>query len=140
MEIREVMDKVRYAVEEYGIVGITLTGGEPLDQADVLAELVKGATNEAGLNLFLFTGYEKNELKSDAQKIVWKLSDIVVSGRYAIELIETKHPWKGSSNQDVIFNNPQMKRFLPRERIVEVFIDEEGEVKITGILRGGSVI
>ena len=136
MEVCEVLKKVRNAVEKYGIEGITLTGGEPLDQADVLEELVNRARNETGLNVFMFTGYKKDELESDAQMRVWELSDIVVSGRFAIELLETKHPWKGSSNQDVIFNNPQMKCFLPKERIVEVFIDEEGEVKMTGVVRG----
>ena len=60
--------------------GITLLGGEPLDQSENLLPFVLKA-KEMGKTVVLFTGYRKRELSGPALKI-WNISDVTVSGRY----------------------------------------------------------
>ena len=63
--------------------GITLHGGEPLDQAFELLKIIKLIKNN-GLSIVLFTGYNKKELDS-YQKRIWDLSDIVIAGRFQLK-------------------------------------------------------
>ena len=63
--------------------GITLHGGEPLDQAEALDKLIK-KIKEQGKSVILFTGYTYKELDS-IQRQAWLSSDIVISGRYEEE-------------------------------------------------------
>jgi len=58
--------------------GITLHGGEPLDQANVLVELIR-KLKQQGKTVILFTGYIFKELNK-VQKQAWLSSDIVISG------------------------------------------------------------
>ena len=63
------------------VEGITLHGGEPLDQSEGILEVVKALKN-AGKTVILFTGYQYKELSKLSQKRAWGLSDLVISGRY----------------------------------------------------------
>lgn len=105
-----------------GISGITLSGGEPFIQAKNLYKLVKKIKNELGLNLQIFTGYERYELTGKYQKKLLELTDILVAGRF-----DTTQP---NNNQKVYefgdikwqFNNTN----------VEIDIDAKGDLVITG--------
>lgn len=64
-----------------GLEGVTFTGGEPMAQAEALAELA-AACRDRGLSVFIFTGYRQEQLKTPAQLKFWGLADIVVAGPY----------------------------------------------------------
>ena len=63
--------------------GVTLHGGEPLDQSEGLLEIVK-ELKKNNKTIILFTGYTKKELNS-IQTIIWNLADIVVAGRFQLK-------------------------------------------------------
>ena len=85
-----------------GLEGVTFTGGEPMDQADALAELAT-ACRDRGLSVFIFTGYRQDQLKSHVQRKLWDLADIVVAGPYVQAQRSFEHAWVGSANQQVHF-------------------------------------
>ena len=114
--------------------GITLLGGEPLDQSHQIRELMSLAKKN-DLGLMLYTGYELKEIMADPiKKECFHLADIVVSGRYVDELRCTNLKWRGSTNQQVHVNNPKYRDINIQETIqeVELEFDENGTVSIYG--------
>ena len=92
-----------------GIEGITLLGGEPLQQSEASLELIQGC-KEKGLTVFLYTGYDPSEF-DDTMQQCFDLSDIAVTGRFVQELRDTTLRWRGSRNQQVIsYPTPTMNQ------------------------------
>lgn len=79
--------------------GITLSGGDPMMQAESLIELLKQCQN---INVWCYTGYTWEECLQDPQKKeLLQYIDVLVDGRFMKE----KMPggmWKGSHNQRII--------------------------------------
>ncbi len=87
--------------------GITLTGGEPFDQAPQLAYVVRELKeHNPALSIWAYSGYHYEDLLVDANKRGTKelldLCDVLVDGPFIQELNSYELIWKGSSNQRVI--------------------------------------
>lgn len=106
------------------IAGVTLIGGEPLDQDEDLLEFVESVISN-GLDIVLFTGYEPEELQGWKKK-VFDVSQVVVCGRYDQNLRDTNLLLRGSSNQRIIIKDDDLKIYYSQEaRQVEVTITED---------------
>lgn len=84
--------------------GLTLSGGEPFEQAEDCLTIAKAA-HEIGLNVWAYTGYTMEHLRdngTDAQKALLAEVDVLVDGRYIADLKSLTLPWRGSRNQRVI--------------------------------------
>lgn len=79
--------------------GITILGGEPLQQATATLALMRAAKS-FGLSVMLYTGYEPDELSGDAMSCAEE-ADLLISGRYVEALRSTTLRWRGSSNQRI---------------------------------------
>ena len=113
------------------IEGITLLGGEPLQQAKASLELIKGAKS-LGLSVFLYTGYEPSEF-DETMLACFNLSDIAVTGRYVQELRDTGLRWRGSQNQQVHFISDLYNQSVLQEQTeVECHILPNGEIRMVG--------
>ncbi|MBN1328669.1 MAG: radical SAM protein [Candidatus Heimdallarchaeota archaeon] len=85
------------------IEGITLTGGEPLIQAEKLIIFLKEIREKTHLSVILLTGYDSSELKKlNYYSELINLIDVIVSGRY-IEEKRISYGLRGSSNKEYIF-------------------------------------
>ena len=114
-----------------GIEGITLLGGEPLQQAEASLQLIKGC-KEKGLTVFLYTGYEPNEFDANMQQC-FDLCDIAVTGRFVQELRDTTLRWRGSTNQQVHFISKAYDDSVLKEQTeVECHILPNGEIRMVG--------
>ena len=115
-----------------GNEGITLLGGEPLQQSEAVLELIK-LQKAAGRTVMLYSGYEPEELDLVQQECVDN-SDIVILGRYKEELRNTKLRWRGSENQ--VLYSPTgrytVEDFPDGETEISVHIDANGKLLITG--------
>lgn len=115
-----------------GIEGVTFTGGEPFMQARALAELAR-VVRDAGLSVFLFTGYELAELTRPEHGTLLALSDVVVSGRYVEAQRSLDLPWRGSANQQIHFLT---QRYGPADMLrapeVEFHLGADGALTVTG--------
>ncbi|MFE5118569.1 4Fe-4S single cluster domain-containing protein [Streptomyces sp. NPDC056669] len=95
-----------------GADGLTVSGGEPLDQPAALEALLAGAVRAreeatapggpaAGreIDILLYTGYEQEEVERDAARsAAVRHADVLVTGRFrAAE--STALVWRGSANQ-----------------------------------------
>ena len=114
-----------------GIEGITLLGGEPLQQSEASLELIRGC-KEMGLSVFLYTGYDPSEF-DETMQACFDLSDIAVTGRFVQELRDTTLRWRGSSNQQVHFISDLYDDSVLQEQTeVECHILPNGEIRMVG--------
>jgi len=113
------------------IEGITLLGGEPLQQPQACLELIQGC-KEIGLSVFIYTGYEPSEF-DEVMQSCFDLCDIAVTGRYIQELRDTTLRWRGSRNQQVHFISDLYDDSVLKEQTeVECHILPSGEILMVG--------
>lgn len=100
--------------------GITLSGGEPFEQAKVLSKLAK-IIKESGYNIITYTGYTYEFIVSsfsdnpDWEKLLQN-TDILIDGRFEIEKRNLALKFRGSENQRII----DIKRTIKEGKIVEL--------------------
>jgi len=85
--------------------GITLTGGEPFEQAEPLVGLAR-RTRESGLTVWAYSGYRYEDLlagvPSEAAALLLEQVDVLVDGPFIEALKSLDLRWKGSANQRII--------------------------------------
>lgn len=93
------------------IDGITISGGEPMIQAESIAcllEKLKKARPE--LTVIIFTGFRIENLIDDAQQRVLLLTDLLIDGPY-VDTLNDGRGLRGSSNQRLHFLSPRLEPF-----------------------------
>lgn len=121
-------------LNENDLDGVTLHGGEPLDQAEELLKIVKDLKS-IGKTVILFTGYSKKELSSYKLKI-WNLADIVVAGRFQLKKRNVYLQFRGSTNQRVFTHQGKYKDYKLKDGYTTALftIGENGEMDVNGFL------
>ena len=65
------------------IEGVTLTGGEPLEQPEAVAAFCAEVTARGGLGVVVLTGFTREEIEADPDRLAAVAdADMVVTGRY----------------------------------------------------------
>lgn len=128
--VQDVDDLAAEILSAEAIEGVTFTGGEPFAQARPLAELARRVKHR-GLSVFVFTGYDLDELRSDTAKRLLEVTDVLVAGRYVREQRTLTSPWLGSANQRIHFLSD---RYGPSDMTaaLEIRIDRDGAFTLTG--------
>lgn len=90
--------------------GITLSGGEPFDQAGPLAKVAEGIHQRGG-DVIAYTGYRLerlNELAKTDQGILalLKETDLLIDGPFLLEKRCLEVPFVGSTNQRLVALSP----------------------------------
>lgn len=86
--------------------GITLSGGEPFDQAEALVDFVK-EVKALGYSIFAYSGYTFEQLMEGGKsRTAWRelleLCDYLVDGPFVLEKRSLELLFRGSSNQRLI--------------------------------------
>ncbi len=138
-DVRDVDQLAAEIVHTAGIEGVTFSGGEPFAQARALAVL--GARLRAeGLSVFVFTGYDREQLTEPRHAELLAVTDVLVSGRYQEQARTFDAVWKGSSNQQVTFLTDRYDaQHLGESTEVEVLISDTGQLTFTGFPSDGLV-
>ena len=103
----EILNKLSEWLKRDYIDGITISGGDPLDQStESLKELLLlinwVKTTYPTKTIWLYTGFVKEELNEYQNKIIDKI-DVLVDGPYKEELRDIAHcPFRGSTNQRIL--------------------------------------
>lgn len=93
--------EIDHARIHYAIEGVSLLGGEPLDQAPEVLELCHGV-RARGLGLLLFSGYTRAEIDAHPdRRAVWNVVDTLIDGRFEASRPEPPNGRRfiGSRNQ-----------------------------------------
>jgi anaerobic ribonucleoside-triphosphate reductase activating protein len=101
------------------ISGITLSGGEPFEQAEPLIEIARRA-HKQGLNVWIYSGYLYEDLLAGtptaAARELLENCDVLVDGRFVAAQASYDLKWRGSANQRVI----NLTESLATGQVVEV--------------------
>ena len=109
--LRDVRKDLYDKLDKSYISGLTLSGGDPLDQSKVslielyllLKRIRKKFPNK---NIWIYSGYTYEEiLKDKFKKLVLSQCDVLVDGPYRYALRDTSLDFRGSSNQRIIHLN-----------------------------------
>lgn len=129
LEVEEMMRRVLMAKTE----GLTISGGEPLQQADAVVALLEEA-KAAGLSTLLFTGlaWEEVQRHSLASRIL-RCVDVLMAGRYVAEQ-RVAHGLLGSSNKTIhLLSSRHTTEEIAATPEAEVVILPDGSVVFSGI-------
>ena len=99
------IDEITPALNEAS--GITISGGEPLDQADALIDLLTEINQRGVDDILLYSGYKKEKILSEYPQISGLISALI-DGQF-IEGAVTDAVWKGSENQTLTIFNEKYK-------------------------------
>lgn len=100
--------------------GITLSGGEPFEQAEALSELAQ-SIKSMGYNIMTYTGYTFEHIIENKYKIKgWdkliSVTDILVDGRFEIARKSMLLKFRGSQNQRII----DVKKSIDSKDVIEM--------------------
>jgi anaerobic ribonucleoside-triphosphate reductase activating protein len=116
-----------------GIEGLSLSGGEPLQQAEAAAQLLDAA-RALGLSTLAFSGYTLDEIRTlpHGPAVLDRL-DVLVDGRYvAGERLATG--LRGSANQRIhLLTSRYQLADVEATPVAEIRISPNGDVVLTGV-------
>ena len=85
-------------------LSVTISGGEPFDQAEAMFELLERLNGRGVRDILLYSGYAKGRILSNYPWLSERIAALV-DGPF-VEGAETFSPWRGSENQTLtIFND-----------------------------------
>lgn len=102
--VADLVDELRRARDLHGIVGLTVLGGEPSEQAAEVAALCRAA-RALGLGTIVFTGRTHAELQAmPGARPLLAVVDTLVDGRFDARQREPAggRRWIGSRNQQIV--------------------------------------
>lgn len=133
-----------WALSNGGIEGITLSGGEPLQQPiNELTEFLTLVKRSTGISVLCYTGYLYEDISASGKcgaaqlHLVLPLIDVLIDGEYRQEE-DYGHRWRGSVNQRFHFlteryRSQQDDWNAATERQIELELDMNGKLQITGV-------
>lgn len=132
--ISDLLKRVLAAEEQFNVEGITISGGEPLQQKWPLIRFLQLVRHHTNLSVVLFTGYSGAEIwRMPGSDFLPSLCDVIIAGRYD-QKQRVADGLIGSSNKQLIFFGNRYKRedfvLIPQ---AEVLIKPSGEVVYSGI-------
>jgi anaerobic ribonucleoside-triphosphate reductase activating protein len=145
--VKAVLARIFEALRQESLEGITLSGGEPMHQADAVAELMANIrAADAKLSFGMFSGYTEQELEQGTysacgitdrrhKAAVWlqvrALLDFAVLGRYN-QALPAREPLRTSRNQRLVLFSDRYQASSFGPQLIEVSIEASGGAVITG--------
>lgn len=127
--VRELADRMAAAD---GIEGLTISGGEPLQQRSALDALLAVVRAETDLSIILFTGYAWDEL-TPAQRDLLRHVDVVIAGPYD-QGRRVATGLRGSANKTVhLLTDRYTMADIDAVPPAEIVIDAAGGLVLSGI-------
>jgi anaerobic ribonucleoside-triphosphate reductase activating protein len=116
------------------IEGITISGGEPLQQIKPLIELVRKVKDQSDLSILVFSGFTWDEIQRiPGVHLLLKQLDVLIAGRYLASK-RLASCLIGSSNKTIHFltERYKMSDLIPVPG-AEVLLNPNGEIVLSGI-------
>lgn len=120
-----------------GIEGLTVSGGEPFEQAKAVYSLCK-TVREGGLSVMVFTGWTYKKICQCSDRAVKNLLEqiaILIDGPFIQDLADKFLLWRGSRNQKIRFLSDRYSPNILRSNLksqVEGQLESSTPLQITG--------
>ena len=103
--VRAIADVVAEIAANKLVQGVTISGGEPFEQAAACAALAR-QVRELGLDVWTYSGYRYEQLAEGipdpAARDLLDQTDVLVDGPFVQAQHSYQLPWRGSRNQRLI--------------------------------------
>lgn len=119
---------------ESQVEGVTISGGEPLQQSKAVAELCQEVRRKSQLSIVVFTGFEWDEVQRipHAQTVL-ENADVLIAGRYN-QTQRLGRDLRGSDNKTLFFlTSRYIEADFKAIPEAEVILTPEGEILLSGI-------
>lgn len=143
-EVRDVVADVLGLSRDHD--GITISGGEPFEQASAVHELIEEvAKQKPELDVLVYTGYTIEEIRAgtDEMKALLGHVDVLIDGRFRDDL-PTDLLWRGSANQRMNLLSARAKKHqrfrearYEGKRPVHFEVTVDGRIHLIGIPERG---
>ena len=130
VELESIVEQLRVA---RGIEGLSLSGGEPMQQAEGAAALLDAARS-LGLSTLAFSGYTIEEARAlpGGPEVLARL-DVLIDGRY-VSGQRLATGLRGSANQRIqLLTSRYTLADVEATPVAEIRISRDGEVVLTGV-------
>ena len=120
--------------DDPGPDGLTVTGGEPLQQSAALLELIRDWKARTHTSVIILTGYSWEEIQAHPDRsLAVRAADVVIAGRYN-ERLRVATGLRGSENKTYHFLT-EAYRLEDFEAVpeLEVIISPDGTLHVTGV-------
>lgn len=116
------------------VQGLTITGGEPLQQATPLLQLLENVRSRTSLSIILFSGFTWNEIRRlGTWPRISHTVDVVIAGRYEHDQ-RVANGMIGSANKTTHFLTDRYSELdLAKVPVSEVIIERDGTLSISGM-------
>jgi anaerobic ribonucleoside-triphosphate reductase activating protein len=145
--VLEVAQRFEEATSSELLDGVTFSGGEPMQQAEALLEVMREIRRVApAMSFGMFTGYTETELavgryvtrlranveqKRELWRTIQGLLDFAVMGRYD-QTLPVKQPLRTSRNQRLVLFSKRYQDGDFGPQLVEISIEGSGKSVLTG--------
>lgn len=116
--------------------GLTVSGGEPMLQAQGLMELFDHLKQKSDLSIICFTGFTLENLKAKNELAINRTLtyiDVLIDGQY-IQALNDNKGWRGSSNQVIHFltsrHLSEANLFTERKRDMEIHLQNDAALMV----------
>ena len=126
IDVYTLVDMIKQAVGNRKIDGITITGGDPIEQFEELV-LLLSLLAEITDDVLLYTGRRLEDINNVLGKTefdaLFRLASVLIDGKYVDELNHIDCPLRGSSNQNIIYFDESLKEkysdYLKKGRTIQ---------------------
>jgi anaerobic ribonucleoside-triphosphate reductase activating protein len=117
-----------------GIEGVTISGGEPLQQCDAVVDVLARVRSASDLSVVLLTGYTLPEIRRrSGSEILLRLVDVLIAGRYVARL-HLARGLRGSSNKKThLLTARYTVEDLEQVPAAELIVGPDGTLTATGV-------
>lgn len=99
----EALEKFMSYVMDPNVKGVTILGGEPMQQDEALLKLVKRIKAETDKTIWIYSGYTYEViLQNEHRRAILSECDVLVDGPFIEALKNLNLRFRGSSNQRII--------------------------------------
>ncbi|HEY3415418.1 MAG TPA: 4Fe-4S single cluster domain-containing protein [Armatimonadota bacterium] len=128
--------------------GLSISGGEPFDQAEALSCLLDRLRARTVVEVLVYSGYLYEELmkRDDASRELLRRLDLLVDGPFLQDEPNTLQ-WRGSDNQRVLLLSQQAQQYqeikdtlMPERRPLHIYQITPGHYRLIGIPRRGDLL
>jgi anaerobic ribonucleoside-triphosphate reductase activating protein len=125
------VDELLESLAAARVDGLTISGGEPIEQPLATLALLRGA-RALGLSTLVFSGFTIDEIRDRAPEVLDHL-DVLIDGRY-VARERLGAGLRGSSNQRIhVLTARHTVKEVEATPVAEVRIDPHGGVVLTGV-------
>lgn len=109
--VPDLVDRIVTEIDRDRLDGLTITGGEPTDQADALAAVVVGVRDRLpDLDILVFTGRPLVAARARAGALM-DAATCVVAGPYRREVPMAEHRLLATANQELVISPAAADRY-----------------------------